>query len=152
MSEKRNHSQILAALKSRGMRITKVRKQLVEYILNQHEHWSVQDLAEAAQRDLPGVGIATIYRTVNLLVAEGSLTRTIVDRGLARFEVTPSEHHDHLSCVLCGKIVEFENAQIEKLQEKIAEELGFKLTDHRMELFGECKDCRKARRAAVKEK
>jgi Fur family ferric uptake transcriptional regulator len=147
-----SHFQTLEKLKSRGLRITKVRRQLVEYILDKNDHWSIQDLAESAMKDLPGVGIATIYRTVNLLVETGSLTRTIVDRGLARFEVTPQEHHDHLSCVLCGKIVEFENAQIEKLQEKIAEDFGFKLTDHRMELFGECKDCRKSRRPAVKEK
>lgn len=147
-----SHSQTLDKLKSRGLRITKVRRQLVEYILDKNDHWSIQDLAESAMKDLPGVGIATIYRTVNLLVETGSLTRTIVDRGVARFEVTPQEHHDHLSCVLCGKIVEFENAQIEKLQEKIAEDFGFKLTDHRMELFGECKDCRKSRRPAVKEK
>ena len=146
------HSQTLEKLKTRGLRITKVRRQLVEYILDRPDHWTIQDLAEAVMRDLPGVGIATIYRTVNLLVETGSLTRTIVDRGVARFEVTPQEHHDHLSCVLCGKIVEFENAQIEKLQEKIAEDFGFKLTDHRMELFGECKDCRKPRRPAVKEK
>ncbi len=109
-------------------------------------------MAEAVSKDLPGVGIATVYRTVNILVEEGLITKSLVDRSSARFEVTPNEHHDHLSCVICGKIVEFENDQIERLQEKIAEQHGFSLTNHRMELFGECKECRKSRRTAVKEK
>lgn len=89
---------------------------------------------------LPRVGVATVYRTVKLLVEEGRLTRTMTESGLARFEVTTRDHHDHLSCVVCGKIVEFENSQIERLQEKIAREFGMRLTHHRMELFGECMD------------
>ncbi len=152
MSEAKNQIETLEGLKSKGLRLTKVRKELIEYILGIKDHWTIQELGERVSKELPRIGIATVYRTVNLLVEEGSLTRTITDSGIARFEVTPKSHHDHLSCVGCGKIVEFENDQIERLQEKIAQENGFKLTDHRMELFGECKECQKPRRRAVKEK
>lgn len=153
MKSSSHHQTTLEKLRDRGMRITKIRRELVDYILGTKDHWTIQDLAERLQTDMPSVGIATIYRTVNLLVDEGAVTRTIVDHGPARFEVTPEEHHDHLSCVICGKIVEFENDQIEKLQEKIAEEHGFVLKDHRMELFGECRDClRRKKKSSVKEK
>jgi len=152
MSEAKDQIETLQGLKSKGRRLTKVRRELIEYILSIKDHWTIQDLGDRVAKEHPSIGIATVYRTVNLLVEEGSITRTVTDSGVARFEVTPKSHHDHLSCVRCGKIVEFENDQIEKLQEKIARENGFKLTDHRMELFGECKDCQKPRRRAVKEK
>lgn len=141
----------LDKLKSRGFRLTKLRKQLIDFILQRQGHWTIQELAEEAKKSLPSVGIATVYRTVNLLVEEGALTRTLLETGIARFEVTPQEHHDHLTCLKCGRIVEFENEQIEDLQKKIAKKLGFHLKDHLMELYGECIDeaaCqRRARRA-----
>jgi len=152
MSDSKNQIRTLEGLKSKGLRLTKVRKDLIEYILKTKDHWTIQDLGDRVSKELPRIGIATVYRTVNLLVEEGSITRTITDSGIARFEVTPKSHHDHLSCLSCGKIVEFENEQIERLQEQIAHENGFKLTDHRMELFGECRACQKAQRRAVKEK
>lgn len=141
----------VSKLKDRGLRITKLRHQLIDFIVQKQGHWTIQSLAEEAKSQLPGVGIATIYRTVNLLVEEGAVTKTLLESGMARFEVTPQEHHDHLTCLRCGKIVEFENDQIEDLQKKIAKKLGFQLTDHRMELYGECLDeaaCqRRAKRA-----
>lgn len=126
-------------LKLRGLRLTHLRAELVEFILSQSGHWSIQKMAELVKKKLPKVGIATIYRTVNLLVDAKALTRTYVENGPARFEIAPSHHHDHLSCVHCGYIVEFQNEKIEALQKIVAKEHGFKLLDHRMELYGECR-------------
>jgi len=129
---------ILKKLRSRGMRITKAREELLQFILKNEGHWNVQDLAIEARRQLPKIGIATVYRTVNLLVEAGYVSKSEVGHGPARFEVAPTEHHDHLTCLDCGKIFEFENDQIENLQEKTAKKLGFKLQDHKMELYGHC--------------
>lgn len=130
-------------LRDRGMRITSQRRKLIDFILSQDDHWTIQELAEKLKKRMPKLGIATIYRTVNLLVEEGSLSRTQVGTDAARYEITPEVHHDHLTCVSCDKILEFENEEIERLQEKISKKLGFKLVDHTMELYGECqrKNC-----------
>lgn len=133
-------------LKSNGLRITQLRIDLIDFILSSTDHWTIQEMVDRVQKQMPKVGVATVYRTVNLLVDERFVTRTMLEDGTARFETTPEEHHDHMTCVICGKIVEFENQQIEKLQEKVAKELGFKLTDHRMELYGECLDPKRCKK------
>lgn len=127
-------------IRKKGMRMTSLRKQLVDFILSQAGHWTIQDLTNKTKKSVPGVGVATVYRTVNLLVEEGALTRTVVGTGAARYEVAPETHHDHLTCLQCGEIFEFHDPKIEELQEKIAKKLGFTLVDHQMELFGECRD------------
>lgn len=138
----------LQKIRKKGMRLTRLRKQLIEYILSQAGHWTIQDLSARTKRAVPGVGVATVYRTVNLLVDEGALTRTLTAQGSARYEVCPEEHHDHLTCLDCGEIFEFAEPKIEELQEKTAKKLGFSLLDHRMELFGEClnKRCKHRRK------
>lgn len=133
-----NKTEVLARLKEKGMRITSLREELVGFILKQDGHWHIQDLAEKIMSEIDGTGIATIYRTVNLLVDEGFLTKTEVGLGPARFEVSSDEHHDHLTCLDCGAILEFENEKIEKLQHQVANELGFELRDHTMELYANC--------------
>lgn len=140
-----NLEKICAELKSQGLRLTKVRKDLIKYILNRQGHWTVQQLATDATKAVKGVGIATVYRTVGLLQKQGVVNETRIGAQSTRYEVQPEHHHDHLTCVDCGKIFEFENEEIEALQELVAKRLGFKLKDHRMELFGECvrTDCKK---------
>jgi len=138
----------LQGMRKKGLRVTRLRKQLIEFILSQAGHWTIQSLSSKAKKTVPGVGIATVYRTVNLLVEEGALTRTVTGQGSARYEVTPEKHHDHLTCLECGEIFEFADPKIEELQEKIAKKMGFSLVDHQMELFGECKNkrCRHRRK------
>ncbi|MDB5037843.1 MAG: transcriptional regulator [Bacteriovoracaceae bacterium] len=130
--------EILSRLKSGGYRLTKIRKSLVQFILNKKGHWTIQDLVNDAKHLIPKLGVATLYRTVSLLHKENLLTETRLGGASARYEVSTQEHHDHLTCVSCGEIFEFENDRIEELQRQIAKKLGFKLIDHRMELFGEC--------------
>jgi Fur family ferric uptake transcriptional regulator len=132
-----------ALLKKEGYRLTDVRKKLIESILSSNGHWTIQEIAGDIQRHLPGVGVATIYRTVHLLSEHGLLTETKMAGNAARYEVAPTEHHDHLTCRQCGEIFEFENEEIERLQEQVAKALKFELIDHRMELYGDCvrKNC-----------
>lgn len=128
----------LTRLKEKGFRLTGVRKELVEFILSQKGHWDIQSLNEKIKAELPKIGIATVYRTVHLLMAEGILAETKVAASAARYEVASSHHHDHLTCLDCGKIFEFENEKIESLQKQVAKSLHFELRDHRMELYGKC--------------
>ena len=125
-------------LKTSGFRLTKTRKELIEFILAHRGHWTIQSLANEAQQKIKGVGVATVYRTVSLLEQQNFLTETQMRDGGARYEVASKAHHDHFVCLRCQRIFEFENDKIELLQREVAKKLGFTLLDHRMELYGEC--------------
>ncbi len=125
-------------LKKEGFRLTGTRRSLVKAILSLEGHWTIQDTATKLKKDLPSIGIATVYRTVQLLARLGLLSESRIGGGAARYEVADAHHHDHLTCNQCGQIFEFENDQIERLQSLVAKQLGFKLADHRMELYGDC--------------
>lgn len=142
-----NFDQVCDELKAQGLRLTKTRKDLIKYILTRKGHWTIQSLSSDATRSLKGLGIATIYRTVSLLQKQGVLTETHIGPQMTRYEVMPERHHDHLTCMQCSKIFEFQNEEIEALQHLVARRLGFKLRDHRMELFGDCSrpECKKKR-------
>lgn len=129
---------VLDQLKSEGFRLTSTRRKLVERILSLKGHWTIQSVAPKIKRGIPGLGVATVYRTIHLLAEKKFLTETKVGAGSARYEVSPIEHHDHLTCLDCHEIFEFENDQIEELQRVAAQKLGFRLADHRMELYGHC--------------
>lgn len=129
---------LIKRLRDQGFRLTQVRQNLVEYILSYEGHWTIQEMIELVKKKWPSIGQATLYRTVSLLHQQGLLLETRLGSNAARYEVLSNEHHDHLTCQECGEIFEFENKKIEELQEQIARELGFKLSDHRMELFGKC--------------
>lgn len=130
-------------LKAEGLRLTETRKNLVKAILSLKGHWTIQELEPMIHKQFEDIGIATIYRTVHLLAQLKFLSETKVGGGAARYEVSPYEHHDHLTCKQCDEIFEFENDQIEELQKQMAAKLGFELVDHRMELYGDClrKNC-----------
>jgi len=129
-------------LREQGYRLTGVRKLVVHSILKLRGHWTIQEIEKKIKNEVPGLGTATLYRTVHLLAKEQILSETKIGRGAARYEVAGKSHHDHLTCLQCGLIVEFENASIEKLQKQIADRLGFHLADHRMELYGNCERSR----------
>jgi Fur family ferric uptake transcriptional regulator len=87
------------------------------------------------------VGFATVYRFLRDLANKNFVTEVRMGGQASRYELTTKEHHDHLTCTGCGKIVEFENKKIEKLQEQVAEYFGFVLTNHILELYGLCSSC-----------
>ncbi len=130
-------------IKQKGLKYTKQREIILETILNSEKHLSAEDLYNVIQKKYPEekIGIATVYRAVSFLEDSGLISSISLDKDTKKFETNFKEHHDHLICVKCGKIVEFTNDKIEKEQEKITKKEGFELLDHAMYLYGVCKDC-----------
>lgn len=130
------------ALKRDRQRPTKQR-QLIAHVLFEHRHCNVEELHRTVRTRDDSVGYATVYRTVKLLERVGLVNAQHFGDSTARYEVAigDEDHHDHLICTRCARIVEFENHEIESLQRQIAAGHGFTLTAHRMDLFGLCPDC-----------
>lgn len=107
------------------------------------QHVRIEELLKAARKKNPAIGYATVYRTLMLLVDAGVANQRHFRDGKSRFEIASAQHHDHLICTECGRIVEFENNTIEDLQERIARKNKFVLTGHKLELYGICTACHK---------
>ncbi len=129
-------------IREMGLKVTKQRMAILEGLNAGRAHVTAQEVYEAVNEKHPEIGFATVYRFLRKLTEQGFVTEVRMGGLPARYELTPREHHDHLTCVKCGKIVEFENPQIEQLQEDIATGYGFKLTDHVLELYGICSHCK----------
>jgi len=127
---------IEALCAERGLRITEQRRVIARVLSESSDHPDVECLHERAAKLDPGISIATVYRTVRLFEEAGILDRHDFGDGRARYEAAPEAHHDHMIDVETGKVIEFVDPELEVLQRQIAEKLGFRLVDHRMELFG----------------
>ncbi len=119
----------------KGLKMTEQRRVIARVLSDATDHPDVEALFKRASKIDHRISIATVYRTVKLFEDAKIIERHEFGDGRARYEEMPEEHHDHLIDLRSGKVVEFFNTEIEKLQEKIARELGFKLVDHRLELF-----------------
>jgi len=119
-----------------GMRMTDQRRVIAQVLSQAHDHPDVEELHRRAHAVDPHISIATVYRTVRLFEEAGIITRHDFRDGRARYEEQPEVHHDHLIDMKTGKVVEFVDDEIEALQEAIAKKLGYRLVDHRLELFG----------------
>ncbi|MEE4350518.1 MAG: Fur family transcriptional regulator [Pacificimonas sp.] len=119
----------------RGLRITDQRRVIARVLSQADDHPDVEELYRRASEVDDRISIATVYRTVRLFEEAGILERHDFRDGRARYEPTPDEHHDHLIDVESGEVVEFHDEELEALQERIAEKLGYELVDHRMELY-----------------
>ena len=120
----------------RGLRITEQRRVIARVLSESEDHPDVEKLHERAMAVDPKISIATVYRTVRLFEEAGILDRHDYGDGRARYEAAPEAPHDHLIDVESGKVIEFVDPELEALQRQIAEKLGFRLVDHRMELYG----------------
>lgn len=120
----------------KGLRITDQRRVIARVISDAEDHPDVETLHERASAVDPRISIATVYRTVRLFEEAGILDRHDFGDGRARYEAVPEAHHDHLIDVETGKVIEFVDPELEALQKQIAEKLGYRLVDHRMELYG----------------
>lgn len=120
----------------KGLRITEQRRVIARVLSESEDHPDVEMLHERANKIDPGISIATVYRTVRLFEEAGILDRHDFGDGRARYEAAPEAHHDHLIDVETGKVIEFVDPELEALQRQIAEKLGYRLVDHRMELYG----------------
>lgn len=120
----------------RGMRMTEQRRVIARVLEGAADHPDVEELYRRSVEVDPNISISTVYRTVKLFEDAGIIERHDFRDGRSRYETVPDEHHDHLIDLKTGRVVEFQSAEIEALQEKIAREHGFKLVDHRLELYG----------------
>lgn len=124
-------------LAKQGLRLTRQRMTIAETFFATDGHPTIEDIHQQARKRNPRIGQATVYRTLKLLQDSGLASASRFGGEMTRFESTSDDtHHDHLICTRCGRIVEFFNPEIERLQEVVADDLGFTLTDHKQELYG----------------
>jgi Fur family ferric uptake transcriptional regulator len=130
-------------LQRKSLKLTSQRRRIVEHILDMPKtHFAADDLVDQFRDETPRVSKATVYRALAVLVEAGILEQHDFGESHKVFEVSEGrEHHDHLMCTSCHKIIEFRNDEMEALQEKIAEGLGFHPTHHSQNIYGICKDC-----------
>jgi Fur family ferric uptake transcriptional regulator len=120
----------------RGMRMTEQRRVIARVLSSADDHPDVEELYRRASAIDPHISIATVYRTVRLFEEAGIIARHEFRDGRARYEEAPQDHHDHLIDMKTGKVIEFMDEEIEALQAAIARRLGYRLIDHRLELYG----------------
>jgi Fur family transcriptional regulator, ferric uptake regulator len=119
-----------------GMRMTEQRRVIARVLAESDDHPDVEEVHRRAAEQDAGISIATVYRTVRLFEEAGILTRHEFGDGRARYEPVSEGHHDHLIDIQSGQVIEFINEEIERLQQEIAQKLGYRLVDHRLELYG----------------
>jgi Fur family ferric uptake transcriptional regulator len=120
----------------KGLRMTEQRRVIARVLSEAEDHPDAEELYRRASAIDPHISIATVYRTVKLFEDAGILERHDFRDGRSRYEEVPDAHHDHLIDLQTGRVIEFRNEDIERLQRMIADELGFELVDHRLELYG----------------
>ncbi|MHB0976327.1 MAG: Fur family transcriptional regulator [Candidatus Aquicultorales bacterium] len=129
-------------LVDKGLKTTKQRDLIVSTFLSLDSHIGAEELYQKVRKVDPKVGLATVYRTLRLLSEAGVAREHKFGDACSRYEpLGAKSHHDHLICVECGSVEEFENRRIEELQERIAEEKGFDVMSHRLEIYGVCGRC-----------
>ncbi len=119
----------------KGLKMTEQRRVIAKVLSDSDDHPDVEMLYARASKVDPNISIATVYRTVRLFEEAGIIEKHDFGDGRARYEEAGEEHHDHLIDLRSGKVLEFTNEEIERLQEEIANKLGYKLVDHRLELY-----------------
>ncbi|MFQ5901289.1 MAG: Fur family transcriptional regulator [Thermodesulfobacteriota bacterium] len=125
-----------------GLKSTAQRDDIADVFFNTKSHISLDELLQRVKLKNPKIGYATVYRTMKLLSECGLAIERHFGDGQSRYEHIPDEgHHDHLICTRCGDIIEFEHKRIEDLQKEVAQEKGFLVTRHKLELYGLCKKC-----------
>jgi Fur family transcriptional regulator, ferric uptake regulator len=128
-------------IREMGFKVTEQRLTILAALARGRAHVSAQEVFERVSKQYPDIGFATVYRFLRDLTERKRVTELRMGGMPARYELTPKAHHDHLTCTECGKIVEFENKDIEVLQCLVAKNNGFQLTGHVLELYGVCPDC-----------
>ena len=134
-------------LDDHNLRHTRQRDAILEVFLEAKGHITSEEIYQRVRERYPHIGFTTVYRTMKLLCEAGLANERKFEDGVTRYEIE-HEHHDHLVCVRCGKIVEFECSMIEAAQDRIVKEYGFRLLRHRHELYGHCPSCRDDREKA----
>ena len=127
-------------IRDRGLKTTRQRDDIARWFFSVKGHHNADEIYRQVQQESPGIGFSTVYRTMKLLCEAALVQERHFGDSEALYE-NVSSHHDHCICTSCGKIMEFENSQIEALQESVARQFGFELRSHKMELYGLCASC-----------
>jgi Fur family ferric uptake transcriptional regulator len=151
MTAPRAKEEVLARyMAERGLKSTRQRSLIIDTFFAAGGHVTVEELWSRVRREDGKVSVATVYRTMKLLAESGLAHSRNFGDGQTRYEPAAGRgHHDHLICTQCGTIIEFENDRIEQLQDAVARKHGFHVMDHKMELYGLCRDCQRAALAAA---
>ncbi|SCP95958.1 Fur family transcriptional regulator [Anaerobium acetethylicum] len=137
-----------ALLKEKGLKVTTQRVMVLE-VLSQcpDRHLTAEEIYELVKADYPEIGLATVYRTIQLLLELNLVDRINLDDGYVRYEIGQADnsevkhHHHHLICLECGKVSSFEDDLLDELEKKIIDTASFQVTDHEVKLYGYCKEC-----------
>ncbi|MBL8843721.1 MAG: transcriptional repressor [Planctomycetes bacterium] len=129
-------------IRRKGLKLTSQRRRILKRVFATNRHFTAEEIHEAFRRGRDEVSRATVYRTLSLLVEGGFLDMLELGGDTKRYEhILGREHHDHLMCIRCGHVIEFQEERIEQLQEQVAKEHGFRITSHSLRIFGTCKKC-----------
>jgi Fur family ferric uptake transcriptional regulator len=143
-----NQEQFKALLRTNGLKVTNQRIAILEVLSNRPgQHLTAEEIYDCVRQDYPDIGLATVYRTIQLLSELNLIDKLNLDDGYVRYEIgarsqqESSHHHHHLICLECGNIYAFQDDLLENLEERIHETTGFKVSDHEVKLYGHCKEC-----------
>lgn len=141
-------------IKSNNLKSSKRRDLVFDFVTQTKGHFTADEIYQALLKIDPEIGIATVYRTIRLLVDCGVLIEHTFSEKKGFFEVNEvnSKHHDHLICNTCGKIIEFHCDIIENHQQRIAEQHQFKINSHKLEIYGVCSECQQQNKAVISQK
>ena len=142
-----NREQCKQLLKDNGLKVTNQRVLVLEALASHPgKHLTAEEIYELVKAGCPEIGLATVYRTIQMLLELHLVDRINLDDGYVRYEIgseggTAKHHHHHLICLTCGRVLAFEDDLLEELEKKIADKEGFLVVDHEVKLYGHCKEC-----------
>lgn len=149
-----NQERFKMLLKQNGLKVTKQRITILEVLEDRPgEHLTAEEIYDCVKDQYPDIGLATVYRTIQLLSELHLIDKLNLDDGYVRYEIgksgtsTETHHHHHLICLDCGKVSSFEDDLLDTLEKKIMDNVGFEVVDHEVKLFGYCKECKNNRKA-----
>ena len=148
-----DREEVKKLLRERGLKVTRQRIMVLEAIAScPEEHLTAEEIFELVKVDCPEIGLATVYRTIQLLSELRLIDRISFDDGFVRYEMgsAPNQkqkhHHHHLICKTCGKVLPFKDDLLDELERHIEEETGFHVLDHELKFYGQCSECRKKKK------
>ena len=128
---------LLATLEDRGYRVTRPRREVINLLAQKQEGFTAEEVCS----ELPGVGRATVYRSIKLLLDAGVICKLVLPDGGSKYSLARGEHHHHIVCVMCGTVGEFRDSTVERVLRTIGADIPGKIVGHRMEFYITCQDC-----------
>ncbi|NPA04032.1 MAG: transcriptional repressor [Epsilonproteobacteria bacterium] len=135
--------ELRSVVKKKGLKYSLQREQILKALFDSSCHLTPEEVHQKVKIINPSIGLATVYRTLSLLEKENLVTSISFGSEGKKYELNRGEHHDHMICIKCGKIIEFFKEELERLQERIAKDNGFKLLSHQLNMYGICKECQR---------